>query len=750
MLQRLTLPLLVLGAAASARAGEPEGEPPPGSPPVAPGPEAPAPEPPSTAGPGAEPAPSDEELHEFVIHAADPDQASAQSRATLDAEALARSAGADLAETLAQLPGLTVQAGTADVSKPMLRGHTERRLLVLFDGVRHESQKWGPDHATEIDPFAAGAIHVIRGAAGARYGPDAIGGVILIEAPELRRLPGVGGRALTSFASNGLRSYAALRLDAAPAKVPGLSLRVHGDVARGANLSTPTYVLGNTASFTFNVGATARYAWDTGYVQARWAHYDLKAGVFYGVQSSSPTAFAEQLDAERPVTADLWRVSFPIDRPRQEVSHDLAALDLQSALGPQVTLRATYALQLNHREEFEQVRNGDEVGAQYDFTLRTHSLDLALAHDDVWAGDVRLRGEIGAQGLFQENVYRGLTLLPNYRSFAVGAFATGRMSLPRADLELGVRYDHLARTSWLSELDRERHERRGNLEGLDCEDAQTGARCAASYDAASVSLGGLVHLVPEHLDLKVDLSTASRFPNVDELFLYGNAPTFPVYAIGSPTLGVETTWGGQGSLGLRTRWLDAELGGYASFIEDYIYFAPELDADGGLHVDVTIRGAWPRYTWRPIDALVYGADGLVALLPEAPVGLDARGALVRMRDAQTEAYLIGAPPDHLNLRLIGRAPERDPLHRLELYVEADLVARQTRTDLAADFAPPPPGYVLLGLGADAQIHVAGRLMRVGLDVRNLLDARYRSYTSLLRYYADQPGRDVQVRVGFDF
>ncbi len=43
----------------------------------------------------------------------------------------------------------------------------------------------GPDslpmEATEIDPFSAGSISVIRGAAGARYGPDAIGGVILVE-----------------------------------------------------------------------------------------------------------------------------------------------------------------------------------------------------------------------------------------------------------------------------------------------------------------------------------------------------------------------------------------------------------------------------------------------------------------------------------------------------------------------------------------------------------------------------------------
>ena len=40
--------------------------------------------------------------------------------------------------------------------------------------------------------------------------------------------------------------------------------------------------------------------------------------------------------------------------------------------------------------------------------------------------------------------------------------------------------------------------------------------------------------------------------------------------------------------------------------------------------------------------------------------------------------------------------------------------------------------------------------RIGLQVHNALNARYRDYTSLLRYYADQPGRDVRIRLGTSF
>lgn len=149
---------------------------------------------------------------EMVVHAADPDIEDVRARTTLLAKDLERSAGEGLADSVESVPGVRVAGGTADAAKPIIRGHAERRLLVLYDGVRHESQKWGPDHAPEIDPVAAGSIAVIRGAAGARYGPDAIGGVILVEPPPLRTRPGVGGTVLAGYAANGRRPHAALRL----------------------------------------------------------------------------------------------------------------------------------------------------------------------------------------------------------------------------------------------------------------------------------------------------------------------------------------------------------------------------------------------------------------------------------------------------------------------------------------------------------------------------------------------------------
>jgi iron complex outermembrane receptor protein len=665
---------------------------------------------------------------------------------TIDATELARTGGDDLGEAIGGVAGVAMARGNADSTKPIIRGQVERRLLVLFDGVRHESQKWGLDHATEIDPFAAGEISVIKGAAGVRYGPDAIGGVVLVEPPPLRVDAGVGGKVQLVGVSNGQRGVAAARLDGALTALPGFSWRVEGNYGRGAALSTPTYVLGNTGSQEWNAGATLGFARDIWSIETSWRHFDQRGGVCYCVRSGTPDDFLSQLEADAPINAELWETTYAIDRPYQSVTHDVATTSASVAtdLGQ---VGVTYAFQSNRRQEFEQTR-ASITGPQYDFTLRTHSLDATFDHRSAALGPAALSGSLGVATSFQENVYSGLPLIPNFRAFQGGVFGTERLAFAAGAVEVGARYDHLSRTAWLTTSAFERALSRDTLEEGDCVRDEKSAACAASYDAGSVSVGGIWHLVPDHLDARLDLSSATRFPNADELYMNGSAPTFPVYALGDPGLGTETTWGASPTVGLRLPWIEAEASAYANYIDDYVYFAPELGDGGEILVDVTIQGAWPRFSYRPIDALFYGADGGVTVHPHETVSVGIQGALVRAVDLATDRGLVMVPAD----RLEATARYMPPLPVEEPFVElsAEYVFEQTRSDPTAELAPPPDGYLLLDAAIGASFRVGGRVLHAGVEARNLLNTRYRDYSSLLRYYADEPGREVRLRLGLDF
>ena len=58
--------------------------------------------------------------------------------------------------------------------------------------------------------------------------------------------------------------------------------------------------------------------------------------------------------------------------------------------------------------------------------------------------------------------------------------------------------------------------------------------------------------------------------------------------------------------------------------------------------------------------------------------------------------------------------------------------------------------VVLGAGAGVEFPVDGALMRLSVRGTNLLNRRYREYTSLLRYFADEPGWGVQLRFAVEF
>ncbi len=690
--------------------------------------------------PHVEPRDEDHPSHSIVVSSDALHSQTAHAEAVLDEEALDRERMIDLARTLDGVAGVEFASGSSNNSKPLIRGQTERRLLIIRDGIPHASQKWGIDHAPEIDVFDVGTIRVRKGAEAVRYGGDAIGGVILIESPELLSAVSeetVVRKSIVGGASNGLKRFGMERIDFRTPKWAG---RIQGNWLDSADVQTPTYILGNTASSVWNVGSALQRDWGMHQWTVRSSHHHNRSGVFYGMRSESPEDLQTALTAEQPLNADAWTVGRDISKPFQEVSHTKASVDwaIEPSWG---SINIQYAYQRNDRQEAEPSRIAD-AQPQYNFLLHTHSAELFVDHVDWMLGSAELDVEWGMSAKLQDNLYSGWTLIPNYRQFDAGAFWTQRLIFAQTAMSMGMRLDGSHQDAYMTDDDYDAHERRDLLPN-DCDYDGNVAQCTTQYSGNAVVLGGVWQAIPETFEVRGDISSGVRFPNVDERYLLGAAPSFPVYAMGDPNLAKERVRSATLTMGYRTRFFSTELSGYSNWIDNYIYFAP-WTVDGTLQNVTLINGSFPIYRFQSVDTHFYGVDGSIHFFEDSSFETSISGSTVRAYNRDTNQHLVGIPADSI------RVQSGWQTERISLQPSVSFVAKQHRVAPNLDFADAPDGFMLLNLQASLKQRFLDSDWVWNVNAQNLLNTRYRRYTSLIRYYADEPGRDLQVSLSTNF
>lgn len=678
--------------------------------------------------------------HDFFLLSGQVDQVRAEAdrldradRATqategLKGRELARQRGQDLARTLGDLAGVRV-LGSGATAKPIINGMNSNRILLVVDGVAHANQDWGLDHAPEIDPFAAGSIQVLKGAAGVRYGPDALGGVVLLEPRAYPEAGGVRGDAHLVGLTNGWGGAASgAVLTTLPGGWEGLSLRLEGTYRRLGDLSTPDYVLDNTAQEERAVRAGARYRWDGGSAVASYSHYANDYGIFAGIVSEGPRQFFEQLERGIPNGVRTFEFGYDINRPYSTVRHDVAQLRANFELTSKLDLELTYAFQADDRREFDRGRSADRQRAQAIFLLDTHTLDLVARerHD-------AFELEYGLTGQLQENDFGGNPFIADYTKVGAAGFFIARYLARRWELELGVRADY------------------------EYYDTVRPGRTNVSPDIreeldffAFTATGGAIYDLGGGWTLRGQIATASRNPSPDELFADG--PTVGTASVirGDSGLDTETTLNGQVSVEYATDRARLQVSGYGHYINDYIFLAPQIGTDGQLRVAQTIRGAFPVFAYQQVDAGFLGFDGSAAVRIVPWLELELALSVVRARDLTNDRFLVFVPPDALRTRLTADQPQLGPLKAPYVYVESQAVLQQTRFDLNADFSEPPPSYHLVNAGLGVRLDVGRQPMFIDLEVRNLTNEVYRDYLSRLRYFADEPGVSGFLRLSIPF
>lgn len=657
-----------------------------------------------------------------------------QTERTLSSATLDAAKGQTMGDMLKLLPGVSSLNTGGSISKPVIRGLHSNRVLMLNNGVRQEGQQWGSEHAPEIDPYIADNVSVVYGASGVRYGSDAIGGVVLVEPKPLRQQKGVGGEVNLAGFSNGRSGAASAMLDGKLGGKLPLAGRLQGTFRRGGNLRAPDYFLENTGMQEINYSASLglqRERWES---EVFFSQFFTKIGIFRGSHIGNLTDLENAIERGRPV--DEGSFSYDLKRPLQRVAHYLLKVKNSLRTGTVGKLSLQYARQFNRREEFDAHKRFGTIPTGFDepemmFEITTHSLDMAWEHKS-WR---HFTGSMGGQVLAQRNTTDRGGLIPDYDSQTAGVFWIERWRKYPFPLEFeaGLRYD-------FRRLD---VANRGN-EVIDK---------LLDFNNLSGTFGA-VYKASDHFDIQLNLGTAWRSPNVNELFSDGVHHGSASYEMGREDLLPERAYNTSLAFSFDNQHnLSASLSLYQNRVQDFIYLEPQEQPV------LTIRGAFPSFAYQQTDATLTGLDWGAEWSPLAWLFISSTGSILRARDTRNDEWLVLMPADRFRhgLRFIlGKNKKSDNA----TFVGAAMqnVLRQSRVPDGVDYAPPPDAYTLFDLEAGMGFFLKEKSsvgspqssVQVTLSVQNIFNTAYRDYLNRLRYFSDEAGRNVALRLKLNF
>lgn len=638
----------------------------------------------------------------------------------LEGAALRKLKGLTLGETLRKFPGITTLNTGATIAKPVIHGLHSNRVLILNNGVRQESQQWGTEHAPEIDPFIAKQITVVKGANSLRYGSDAMGGVILIDPAALPSSPGIGGEFNAAVYSNNAEVDLSAMLEGNPAKVAPLSWRVQGTFRQGGNSRTPNYWLKNTGVQEGNFSVAGGWKKVNYGVEVFYSFFKTQIGIF------SAAHFHNLTDLEQAITSTVPRelsgFTYKIDRPYQDILHQLAKTKIYFNTGKAGDMSIVFALQHNKRTEYDKHKplgdNDNRPGFQ--FAIQTISADINWEHQPTKG----FSGVIGFNGTTQTNNYSYGYFIPGFWNFAGGLFAVERWNYRKVELEAGVRLDYRWLQAYLPQ-------NRG------------GEKPIRQWLVPSGSIG-LDYHITENLKWNINIASAWRAPQVSELYADGVHHGAASFERGNADLKQEMSLDLSTSFQTSFSWLTATVGFYQYFIQDFIYAKPSLTSQ------LTIRGAYPAFDYTPANVSLTGGDVDLTIKPYRGIELTNRISLLRAWNRTANEWLIMMPPQRFEHGLRYTFRDFKPVKGLYVGASAQIVLQQKLAPKNQDYLPPPSGYWLLNMEAGASFAIRQQFIHLNLVVNNALNTVYRDYLNRFRYFADERGLNVSLKIAVPF
>jgi len=644
----------------------------------------------------------------------------------------------------------SIQTGS-QAGKPVLRGLSGNRIVLLKDGISQEFYQFGVRHFPTTNASEAERVEVVRGASSILYGSDALGGAInVISKPApttgVDELD-VGGAASTQYYTNNNERAGSIDLSVAQGNV---GWRVGAERRVADNFHTPEeptfFETGNGGTF-----GDPKYTGEVPFTNfEQWSAYgqvgmqgDFGTVQLYGDYWQNAHNFV------LPTGGPVGNAENPPDGLGQNLEHSNVAVK-GNLIADGFVFKPRLSWQRSVRQSapptgdvtLSTIREqGGLGGFDYPLDLKTdvYTARLEMAHPEVGP----LSGTVGLEVQNQDADTRGpAELQPTAQTWNTGVFFFEDVDLNPVTLSFGGRLD--VRT-----VDAVPNERTDDPDDLENTYTTLSGAVGANYNFA------------EGLALAANLSSGFRAPSVFELYASGVHGGVAAFQVGNPSLEPERSYSADLSLRVRRDRVTAEVTGYVNAISNYIYLENTGETNEGSGL--------PVFAADQTDAIVPGIEATVeaSVLPWLQVGgstaiLDGEGEGLG-ETAGEDGALPLLPSNSLSgfLRLVPADTERIRNSHLEVSLrhafDKDAAGRfEPFSQFDGEFGPPfgtasTQAYNAVNVEASTTLALGlGAPITVTVGVENLLDETYRDFLDTYKGYALSPGRDVQFSLSTSF
>lgn len=654
-----------------------------------------------------------------------------------------------LASSLVEQQGVALTSTGTNVQLPVIHGLYGNRILILNNGLKHGFQNWGTDHAPEIDINSANNITIIKGASGVRFGPEALGGAIIVKSNPLYLDESLYAEAGTGFQSNGRGLNAGIE---AGEGFQNWSYFFGANYTKIGDRRSPEYMLTNSGKEEKSANFGIRYHKESWDFKVYYSYIDQKLALLRSSIAESGDAFINAIDADKPVF--IRPFSYAINEPNQQAQHHFVKAEINWWYASDGKLTLRMGNQLNKRQEFDVRRNANKPIVDLDLVTSDYQIEWKHPH---WKN---IKGLMGVQFFSQNNDNNpgtGTTpLIPNYNTTRFSAFISENKQIGKNIIEAGIRLDYES----------------NNVRGR--ETNQKIFRDEYSFMNLTSSIG-YIGKISENKTFRTNLGTAWRTPNMAELYSFGQhgfKTSFGLLRYHFSTLNELKTNQvlkmDQSNVKPEKgyKWINEYLINksrnshtftiYSHYIENFIFNRPYA-------VVGTIRGPMPVFIYEQADAFFVGTDySLKTDWSEHMTGTFGLSYLWSQNLDKKET-LINQPPIVLSYKLdwdLGKLWKLEstslvfkPSYTFKQFHSPRTIAPKDLIDGTVeigphseifDFKQAPEGYFMFNLSW----RFTWDNLNGSISINNVFNTQYRDYLNEMRYFADELGRNFLFNINY--